>query len=950
MRSGPVTYLTPAITWVEGAEENAFTTYVVPRGALRTGLNVIAAEVHQNSPTSTDLAFDLELTLQGQASPLTPQGGNVACDPAASDRIGCFTSVTPGAQQQTLVYPTATHTFQRLVKSTVDTYTGTSQTLPGGNDFTGYRGIDGSSMRGTISLNHENTPGGVSVLDVHYNEGTGLWSVDSINPVDFSALVRTVRNCSGNVTPWGTTITCEEVYDLGDANGDGYQDIGWAVEIDPDTRKVRDFDGDGKPDKLWAVGRMSHENVSTAKDSLTLYEGEDGGTGCVYKFVAARKARLDSGTLYVLKRDNSTSTTGTWVRVPNSTAADRNATSTLAGTLGGTRWGGVEDTEIGPDGKVYFTEKGKGDIWRFKDNGTTVSEIEQYAGNFTYPIVTENGTVQESFSTGIDNLAFDNDGNLWALQDGGRNHLWMIRKDHTPANPRVELFATTPAGSEPTGLTFSPDGRFGFISFQHPSATNTVAQKDAAGADVLFNQPTTVVFARRENLGIGAVTPKVDLGPDVTACKGDVVTLTYFNRDGQNIWMDNSTDSVLRVTRSGVYRLSVIGNNGRVGTDSVRVTFIDPPSVSLGADRTVCEGEEIELVSDPTLTYLWSDSTTSYRRTFSESGQYRVRATNATGCVAYDTINIFVTPRPRPHLGEDLTICRGSNAVLNAGDGFTSYLWSDGSTFPKLAIDQPGTYSVRVTNRNGCIGYDTIVVRQSPLPSLGDRIEICEGSSAILTPGSGYKDYLWSDGSNAPVLNVSKAGTYWVRVMDQGGCVAYDSVVVGVNPPPTVDLGPDTTVCIDCPVTLDAGPGYRSYLWSNGRTSRLITVTRPGRYTVTVETEKGCKGTDDITVRQSAISGVETTEIVAGTFSLRARPNPFTDKATIDLTLRTRAELTVEIYDATGRRVATLADGITAAGDHSFTFDASKLDEKSGAYFVRVTVDGKRATAKLVRR
>jgi hypothetical protein len=117
-----------------------------------------------------------------------------------------------------------------------------------------------------------------------------------------------------------------------------------------------------------------------------------------------------------------------------------------------------------------------------------------------------------------------------------------------------------------------------------------------------------------------------------------------------------------------------------------------------------------------------------------------------------------------------------------------------------------------------------------------------------------------------------------------------------------------------------------------------------------VETEKGCKGTDDITVRQSAISGVETTEIVAGTFSLRARPNPFTDKATIDLTLRTRAELTVEIYDATGRRVATLADGITAAGDHSFTFDASKLDEKSGAYFVRVTVDGKRATAKLVRR
>lgn len=950
MRSGPVTYLTPALTWVEGVDETSFVEYVVPRSALRVGTNVIAAEVHQNSPTSTDLAFDLELVLQGQATALTALGGNYSCDPAASTAIGCFTSVQPGPQQQTLVYPTATHIFQKLLKSNVDRFTVGGALVPGGNDFTGFVGRNGTSTRGTISVNHENTPGGVSVLDVHYDQATGLWGLDTVTRVDFSQVQTTERNCSGTVTPWGTTISCEESYNTGDGNGDGYHDVGWAVEIDPITRKIRDFDGDGKADKLWAVGRMSHENVCVARDSVTLYEGEDGGTGCVYKFVAARKARLDSGTLYVLKRDGATSTTGTWVQVPNTTKADRNQTSTLAGTLGGYRFGGVEDVEIGPDGHVYFTEKGRGDLWRFKDNGATVSELEPWVSNQMLSIATENGVVQESWGTGIDNLAFDNEGNLWALQDGGRNHLWMVRKEHTPANPRVELFATTPAGSEPTGLTFSPDGRFGFISFQHPNTTNTQSQKDATGADVIFDQPTTVVFARRENLGVGAIAPKVELGPDITACKGTVVTLKYFTRDGQNIWMDNSTDSVLRVSTSGTYRLSVIGNNGRIGTDSVRVTFIDPPTAALGPDRTICEGAEIAVTADPTLTYLWSDSVTSFRRTFNESGQYSVRVTNAAGCVVWDTINVFVTPRPQPRLGTDLMICRGGSLVLSAGDGFNSYLWSDGSTFPKLAVTQPGTYWVTVTNRNGCLGYDTVTVRQSPAPSLGDRIEICEGASATLTPGSIYAAYLWNDGSTAPVLSASKSGTYWVRVTDQGGCVSVDSVVVGVNPLPSIDLGVDTTVCVDCPVTLDAGPGFRSYKWSTGHTSRSIIVTKPGRYTVTVESQSGCRASDDITVRQQATSGVEETEIVAGGFSLRARPNPFTDEATIELQLRQRADLSVEIYDEAGRRVQTLFAGTAQAGSHAYAFDARKLDNRAGVYFVRVTVDGRTTTTKLVRR
>jgi Fibronectin type III domain/Bacterial protein of unknown function (DUF839) len=87
------------------------------------------------------------------------------------------------------------------------------------------------------------------------------------------------------------------------------------------------------------------------------------------------------------------------------------------------------------------------------------------------------------------------------LQDGSSNHIWVVGPTHTAATPAVKLFATTPTGSEPTGITFSPDYRYLFMSFQHPSTANTATQTDAAGSTVVFNTHTTIVIARREFLG-----------------------------------------------------------------------------------------------------------------------------------------------------------------------------------------------------------------------------------------------------------------------------------------------------------------------------------------------------------------------------------------------------------------------------------------------------------------
>jgi secreted PhoX family phosphatase len=420
----------------------------------------------------------------------------------AKNKIGSFTSVQPNGQSQSIIYPTETHVIQQLAKSGLSTYTdGSTGTMPGNNDFTAFIPVEGSSKKGYLTINHETSPGGVSILDMHLNEASNLWEVKGVRKVDFSQLIQTVRNCSGGITPWGTLITSEETFDSGDANGDGYQDVGWQVEIDPATGKILDYDGDGKPDKLWAMGRMAHENIAISADRVTIYQAEDGGSSGVYKFVANAPGDLSEGTLYVLKRDSETAATGTWVVVPNTTKADRNNTRNLAPAVGGTNWRNPEDVEFGPDGKMYFTSKGTGTIWRFKDEGMTVSEIEAWVTPQFFEVKYNGGTQLENWGTGIDNLTFDGEGNLWALQDGGRNNLWVVRPDHTPENPKLELFMTTPFGSESTGLTFSPDFKYGFISIQHPSGANTATFTDAAGNEVKFDRDVTFVFARKQFLG-----------------------------------------------------------------------------------------------------------------------------------------------------------------------------------------------------------------------------------------------------------------------------------------------------------------------------------------------------------------------------------------------------------------------------------------------------------------
>lgn len=406
--------------------------------------------------------------------------------------INEFVSVVPQKQNTDFVFPSS-HTFQKIIE-TGDLLTA-GGTLPARNDFTGYVPINGSSSNGYLSINSETSPGGVSVLDINLNSASKLWEVTASEAIDFSGVGGTKNNCSGAVTPWNTIISCEERIQLIDDNMDGYNDFGWAIEIDPANKEVID--------KRWALGNFAHENATIHNNERTLYQGADSNPGYLFRFVADNIMDLSSGDLYVYV--GSKEGTGNWVQINNTTIEERNTTLEQSEAVGATVFNGIEDVEVGPDGMVYFAVKGEDTVYRLQDSdpveGLEVT-MESFVGNMEYTIVHEGGETITPWGTGNDNLAFDGDGNLWVLQDGSDNYIWLVESGHSQANPKVKLFGIAPIGSEPTGITFTPDYNYLFISIQGPdSSNNSSEQMDAAGNSVKFDNHITLVMSLNSNLG-----------------------------------------------------------------------------------------------------------------------------------------------------------------------------------------------------------------------------------------------------------------------------------------------------------------------------------------------------------------------------------------------------------------------------------------------------------------
>ncbi len=287
---------------------------------------------------------------------------------------------------------------------------------------------------------------------------------------------------------------------------------------------------------------------------------------------------------------------------------------------------------------------------------------------------------------------------------------------------------------------------------------------------------------------------------------------------------------------------------------------VDVLSVTVTADKdSLCFGGSTTLHANViggsgSFTYSWTSNPPGFVSTDPDplvnplvSTVYFVEVSDGS-IILEDEIAIAVIALPVVDLGEDISVCESGEAIFDAGPGFATYLWSNGQTGQTITVTQPGIYWVEVANAFGCAKRDSAEFEINPLPAvtLGPDQQFCEGSTVMLSAGTGFETYLWNTGNDSYYINVGEEGEYWVEVTDDNGCSNRDTILVAMNPKPEVDLGADQNFCQGTTVMLNAGNGFASYLWNTGATSASIEAAEHGEYWVEVTDANTCSNRDTV--------------------------------------------------------------------------------------------------------
>ena len=370
--------------------------------------------------------------------------------------------------------------------------------------------------------------------------------------------------------------------------------------------------------------------------------------------------------------------------------------------------------------------------------------------------------------------------------------------------------------------------------------------------------------------------PVINLPSDTSACGGSLTLVagtfplgTTFVWTGPGIVGNANQDTVV-VDETGAYSVTVTNSFGCSSTDQINVNLDTiAPVVNLGGPYNNCADSVLLNAGNPGMLFSWTGPevlNNTQTNWVSAAGTYIVTVTNGCGISSTDSAEVNLNPPPTVSLGSDTAQC-GGNITLSAGNFpvGTTYLWTGpgivgGNNGPTVIVNATGSYSVLVTNTQGCTGTDAINVNlnsDTAVVNLGGPFNLC-ADSLLLDAGNPGFTFTWSGPealNNTQTNYVTTSGTYIVSVTNGCGFAVSDTAIVNINPVPVVSLGPDTSQCGGS-VTLNAGtfPSGTTIQWTGPAgftsTNAQVTINQSGTYsvTVTVSSGQGCSVTDAINV------------------------------------------------------------------------------------------------------
>ena len=371
------------------------------------------------------------------------------------------------------------------------------------------------------------------------------------------------------------------------------------------------------------------------------------------------------------------------------------------------------------------------------------------------------------------------------------------------------------------GLTYTWTGPNGFSNTsQNPSLTADLSMSGTY--TLIVNDPNNCYDTTTTDV---VINPNYSSTEDVEICYGESYTfhdgVTHTNITSNESYNSNLTsisgcDSIITTNISIIPILTstidtamcegsvFISNQGNTysstGTyietytsslscDSIvtiNITVYPNPTPVIIGDLDICEGEHTTLsLSSLYSSYSWSDSSTTPSISINTADLYTVYVTTNFGCTGNASANVNVYPNPTPTITGILNICLGEQTTLNAGQGYSSYHWSNGTGYQIINTGNAGIYSVTVSDANSCKGIASVELNVDEVKIVASSNQIiCNGENVILnatiTSGISPYNYYWSTNEHTPSIIVSPhtQTSYHIYIVDSLGCVSNTETIV----------------------------------------------------------------------------------------------------------------------------------------------------------------------------
>lgn len=262
----------------------------------------------------------------------------------------------------------------------------------------------------------------------------------------------------------------------------------------------------------------------------------------------------------------------------------------------------------------------------------------------------------------------------------------------------------------------------------------------------------------------------------------------------------------------------------------------------------------------PPYTYIWNPGSITTQNIYNIGpGYYTLEVTDAQGCKNQKGYSIIWDSLPKAEVSAIKPVCGDSTGSINVnvtqGNAPFTFSWSNSATSQNLTNLFSGSYTLTITDANGCLDSFTVALLDTlnlQLQMTGFGHTTCGLNnglgSGLASNGLPPYSYLWSNSATTPVTNTLASGWQYLTITDSNGCSRTDSLNLNPSTPVTINFLHTNAYCDEDNGVLIAqavnNSGGVTYAWNTNDSTSQIDSLAAGLYIVTVTDSVGCIGVD----------------------------------------------------------------------------------------------------------